>query len=135
MPVFPLLLLLLVYLLDLGIFMGKLKSLYLVLLVLLHVLRVVRHYLQLVRNLELVRMLYLDLLHLLARVPHRPQPVEFDYLLRVVLLVFDQIPLIHYFFNDARVELSISRIDRLAMSSLLEKFFIWFFQHFEKVSL
>jgi hypothetical protein len=115
--------------------MGKLKSLYLVLLVLLHVLRVVRHYLQLVRDLELVRMLYFDLLHLLARVPHRPQSVEFDYLLRVVLLVFDQIPLIHYFFNDARVELSISRIDRLAMSSLLEKFFIWFFQHFEKVSL
>lgn len=34
--------------------MGKLKSFYLVLLVLLHVLRVVRHYLQLVRDFELV---------------------------------------------------------------------------------
>lgn len=87
--VLPLLLLLLIYLLDLSILMGKLKSLYLIFLVLLHILRVVRHYLQLVWDLELVRRLHLNLLHLLAGVPHRSQPVQFDYLLGVVLLVFD----------------------------------------------
>ncbi len=95
-PIAPLLLLLLVGLLHLRILEGEFQSLQLRLLTLLHILRVIRKYLQTLRNFELRISIWFDLLLLLLLLwgTHRTETMQFHHFLRVVLLVFNKVALL-----------------------------------------
>ncbi len=61
--------------------------------------------------------------------------MQFHYLLGIVFFILDQIAFFEYLFDDARIKLSVSGIDSLAVSAFLKQFFIGLFQHLQQVGL
>ena len=120
-PILPLLLFLLVYLLHLSIFMSEFQCLNLVLFVLFYIFRIIRHYLQLIRNFELlIRVNFLLFLLFLIWIAHRPQSMKFNYFLSTISLIPHLISLFQHFFNNTWIKFSICWVNSFAMSSLLK---------------
>jgi hypothetical protein len=128
-PIPPLLLLLLIDFLHLSILECEFESFDLRLLALLNVFRIIGKHLETVRNSKLPLHLDFHLFNLLLMRAHRPQSVQLHNFLRIVFLVLNQISLLKHFLYHAGVELSIGRVDGLAVSALLEEISVWFFEH------
>ena len=134
-PIFPLLSLLLVYLLYLRIFVCKFQRFYFVFLAFFDIFWVIGHDLQLLWHFEFLARIYLCwLLLFLTRIPHRSQSMQSDNLLSPILLILDLIPFLHNFFNNTGIKLSISRKDSLTMSSFIEQLRIRFLKDFKQIS-
>jgi hypothetical protein len=48
--------------------------------------------------------------------------MQFNYFLGIVFLVLDEVAFLHNFFDDARIELSVSRVNGFAVRAFLEEF-------------